>query len=254
MPGLFQIDHQQFSGFCKQQGLLLEDAQLTAMRTYLELLIGWNKKINLTALSDWRTAMLELVADSFQLHSFLDRLPLNGDVLQGEKAKAYPHTSTYTTAGTIDKAAGIRQSNRPHCWDLGAGAGLPGIPLRIVWPSGSYHLIELREKRALFLQTVLARLKLAGSFVHRKDAGLFMSEECGQGRPADLILSRAFMPWQKLPDYVRPYLATGGILLLMLNGSHFEAEIPGWELVAHCSYKSPPGPRQLAALTPKQRS
>ena len=40
----------------------------------------------------------------------------------------------------------------PETWDLGAGAGIPGIPLRLVWDSGTFTLVEVREKRVLFLE------------------------------------------------------------------------------------------------------
>lgn len=58
-------------------------------------------------------------------------------------------------------------SGEPDCWDLGSGAGLPGLPLRMLWQQGTYWMVEAREKRALFLSTVLARFPLPETRVFR---------------------------------------------------------------------------------------
>ncbi len=226
-----EIDPQQFREFCGQHQLCCEPEQAGLLRLYLELLLKWNRKINLTARTHWQSAMLELIADSFHLNQFI-----RGSAL-------FP-------PGRPDTACTGSAPARPVCWDLGAGAGLPGIPLRVLWPEGTYHLVELREKRALFLQTVLARLKLERTRVCRLDAAAFMRRELERGRPADLILSRAFMPWPELLGYVRPYLPASGVLLLMLNGADFELNRPDWKLLGQQSYSSPGGPRRFVALAP----
>ena len=209
------INQPEFDRFCEQLGFSINSKQSELLRNYLELLLKWNSKINLTAASDWQSAMRDLIADSFHLTKFIEELTLAAN---------------------------------PVCWDLGAGGGLPGIPLRILWENGSYHLVEVREKRALFLQTVLAKLKLAATFAHRADAGKFMNQQLAAGKPANLILSRAFMPWQKLLPYVDPYFAPGGILLLLLKGDKFNSPSIDWKLAAQTAYPSPSGPRQFVAL------
>ena len=87
----------------------------------------------------------------------------------------------------------VEYSAAPCCWDLGSGAGLPGLPLRMIWQEGDYWLVEAREKRALFLSTVLAKYPLPGTHVFRGRAEAFMAGP--PARTADLIVSRAFMPW-----------------------------------------------------------
>lgn len=211
------INQAEFDPFCEKLGFPLTSQQSELLREYLELLLKWNSKINLTAASDWQTAMRDLVADSFHLEKFIKTLN--------------PDTT-------------------PITWDLGAGGGLPGIPLRILWQEGFYHLVELREKRALFLQTVLARLKLQSTFAHRIDATKFMDKQLDIDKPANLILSRAFMPRQKLLPFVLPYLAEHGTLLLLLRGDSFTEIIQGWQISSQISYQSPSGPRQFVALQP----
>lgn len=217
-PCIPNIEQAEFDLFCEKENLAVTAEQAAPLRSYLELLLKWNAKINLTSASNWKDAMRSLIADSFHLAGFIKQLEIAG---------------------------------APECWDLGAGGGLPGIPLRILWQEGSYHLVELREKRALFLQTALALIKLPATFAHRADAGEFMEKQLHLKKPANLILSRAFMPWNELLPYVAPYLAMEGTLLLLLRGKDFAEATPGWLITRQTSYPSPSGPRQFVALQKK---
>ena len=210
------IDKQEFNSFCANLNLNMHEASLDSMRNYLELLFKWNDKINLTGACNWQEALSNLVADSFYLADFLNQLTV------------------------------LPQS--PQVWDLGAGAGLPGIPLRIIWQNGEYHFVESRKNRANFLQIVHLHLKLDNTFAHSARAEKFMPEQKSKGCPANCIISRAFMPWRELTNFVQPNLAPGGVLLLMQNGESFNEEILGWSLLKQHSYQSPKGPRQFVAL------
>ena len=143
----------------REAGVTVPGAVLPGLADYLQLLCRWNRAMNLVGARHWRDAMQRLVADSFHLADFLDGLPL---------------------------------PEEPLCWDLGSGAGLPAIPLRMVWRRGTCWLVEAREKRALFLSTVLARVPLPGTRVFRGRVEHFFPQ---QARKADCITSRAFMPW-----------------------------------------------------------
>lgn len=143
---------------------------ITPLAIFLELLTQWNKVMNLVGTRQWQDTLNVLLVDSFHLAHFLRSLPL---------------------------PAGL------HTWDLGAGAGIPGIPLRMVWTEGRYFLVEAREKRALFLSTALARMPLPGTEVFRGRAEDFFAVA---PQPADLVVSRAFMPWQQVLDLVRPHI------------------------------------------------
>ena len=137
----------------------------------------------------------------------------------------------------------------PICWDLGAGAGLPGVPLRILWERGEYWLVEAREKRALFLSTALARIPLPGTRVFRGRTETFMP-----GRQADLVLSRAFMPWREVLGLVRGHLAPGGRVILLtrevINAGELNAGTlkTDWRMTASEAYQVGPDTRRLYAL------
>ncbi|QJB56399.1 RsmG family class I SAM-dependent methyltransferase [Pseudodesulfovibrio sp. zrk46] len=168
---------------------------------YLDQLIKWNKKMNLVGPSHWRDVFETLMVDSLYLADFLSGLKLN---------------------------------DAPLSLDLGAGAGLPGIPLRALWHDGSYWLVEVREKRSLFMRSVLGRLKLADTnvFHGKAEDALDRLAESGNAATADLILSKAFMPWPKLLDFVTPMLHPTGVLVILSNDpAPNEDELPeGWTL------------------------
>lgn len=167
---------------------------------YLELVLAWNRKLNLSACKEAIPLLRDLVQDSFFLAGFLDELAL---------LKRWPETGQ-------------------RIWDLGAGAGLPGIPLRIFWPQGHYTWIERRQKRALFLQNVCAQLKLAACSGFCGDASAFFA---GSPQKAHCILSRAFMPWQQLLDFCADQLEPNGSIIIMAN--HAPPSLPsGWTLDA----------------------
>ena len=175
------------------------------LERYLQMLLAWNRAINLTGGRNRADILGRLIPDSFELAAFLESAPL---------------AQVPATTGA------------PRVWDLGAGAGLPGIPLRMVWERGDYTLVEPREKRALFLANALAQLDLPRTTVFRGTAeALFARKPQG----ADIILSRAFMPWEKLLPFCEPGLAPGGVLIIF--ASEACADIPApWRLLAERAY------------------
>lgn len=202
----------------RQAGLTIPDSALPSLAAYLDSLLRWNSVMNLVGAHDWRTALTNLAGDSFHLAAFLDGLPLPAE---------------------------------PLCWDLGSGAGLPGIPLRMVWQRGDYWLVEAREKRALFLSQSLHSLRLPRTHVHRGRVEAFFSE---QARGADCVISRAFMPPRPLLDLLAPHLAPGGLAVLLLNDAGADLP-PDWEVVAEEVYavRRPNGGRRSAAAPDGER-
>lgn len=215
---------------CRAAGWTLEPAHAEKLAVYLELLMRWNRAMNLVGAHSWVEILERLVLDSFELARFLNR--------------EVPPERTESVLGQDAEAA------FPSCWDLGAGAGLPGIPLRIVWERGEYWFVEAREKRALFLSTVLARISLPGTHVFRGRAEAFMP-----GRQADLVLSRAFMPWREVLALVRNHIAPGGRVILLtreaIDADELDTGVPetDWRMTASGAYQIGPDTRRLYALT-----
>lgn len=182
---------------------------------YQDMLIHWNKALNLSGCQDAFSFLRDLVQDSFFLVRFLEDL-------FSQRAWASPSTA-----------------------DLGAGAGLPSIPLRIFWRQGEFALVERRQKRALFLANVLARLNLFQTSAHCCDARDFLASRA----PFQCILSRAFMPWREMLSFAAPWLAPDGFIVFMASRQPPES-VPGWKLEASLEYLLPQKRRLLWAFTP----
>ena len=105
-------------------GITLESSHLDRFRSYLDLLLGWNRKINLTAITE-----PEQVLDKH----FLDSLA----------------AAPLVPAGRLI--------------DVGAGAGFPGIPIALVRPDVQVSLLESTGKKAAFLRTAVHQLGLSSS-------------------------------------------------------------------------------------------
>jgi 16S rRNA (guanine527-N7)-methyltransferase len=218
------VDPRELAAEAAALGCILDDATLRDLGVYLELLMRWNRAMNLTGARTWQEALRTLVVDSLRLAPFLEQLPLPAS---------------------------------PLCWDPGAGAGLPGIPLRLLWRRGEYWMIEAREKRALFLSTVLARLDMPGTHVHRGRLEQFMAGHPAGQAPPDLVLSRAFMPWRKLLALVGDRLGADGAVVFLFNEpppeAAWAAPIEGrrWIVQACLPYLADGRQRTLCAVRPE---
>jgi 16S rRNA (guanine527-N7)-methyltransferase len=109
--------------------------------------------------------------------------------------------------------------------DLGAGAGIPGIPLAVVLPSAELTLLESTVKKCVFLQAAVAAAGLAAR-AHVVNA---RSEHyAASGRPGReafaVVLARAVAPLPVLLELAAPLLATGGVLLASKTSRALTAE------------------------------
>lgn len=112
---------EQFEKALKEKGIELSSHQLEQFEEYMKLLIEWNQKMNLTAITE--------PDQIWQKHFYDSILPFIG------------------------------QDFTSLC-DIGSGAGFPGIPVKIVWPDTSLTLVEPIKKRCTFLKEVVDTLGL----------------------------------------------------------------------------------------------
>jgi 16S rRNA (guanine527-N7)-methyltransferase len=121
----------------RQLGLEPAPEQVEQFLRYIELLQQWSKQINLTTILEPEAIIDRHFCDSLALWAALKSL-----------APAQPSPP-----------------ERGHLLDVGAGAGFPGVPLKIMAPSMGLTLLEPRQKRAAFLQVLIATLGCSHSQV-----------------------------------------------------------------------------------------
>ncbi|SHI67346.1 16S rRNA (guanine(527)-N(7))-methyltransferase RsmG [Desulfofundulus thermosubterraneus] len=169
-------------------GLPMTEAMCDRFFLYYRLLIEWNEKFNLTSLVDLRDVVVK---------HFIDSL---------------------TCLLIYNPVAGARLI------DIGAGAGFPGLPVKIVCEDLRCTLIESSAKKAVFLRHVTASLDLADVEVACGRAEELAHRVCYRAC-FDLALARAVAPLPVLLEYALPFLKIGGFFIA-LKGPAVHEELP----------------------------
>ncbi len=166
-----------------QMGLALLPAQVAAFEAYTEELLAWNERFNLTAVTD---------PEQGEIRHYLDSLSL----LPALAALEGVSTTAFLNRGL-------------RVVDVGAGAGLPGLALRIVWPRIRLCLIESTGKKVRFMEHVAARLSLTDvQMVQGRAEELALREP--HRATYDLVLARAVAALPTLVEYLLPLARRGG--------------------------------------------
>jgi len=169
-------------------GLKLNEEHLRAFEIYYKELVAWNEKFNLTAITDY---------DQVQVKHFLDSLTC---LLADED---------FTRA--LCQQPGIRVI------DVGAGAGFPGLPLKIVCPGLQLTLLEATGKKVGFLEHIVGRLGLEGVEVIKGRAEE-LGRDAGHRERYDLALARAVAALPVLVEYALPFCKSGGLFVAQKGG------------------------------------
>lgn len=167
-------------------GVQLMPAQIDAFQRYLELLISWNKKMNLTAITEPREVCIKHFADSL----------------------------TVLDAVNLPKGAKIL--------DVGSGAGFPGIPLKIARPDLRLTIIDSQQKRLTFLEEVLKKINLEGELLHGRAEDL--GQDKSLRVKFDLVTARAVAPLNLLCEYCMPFVKSRGFFIAM-KGPNADEEL-----------------------------
>ncbi len=161
--------------------VLLTDKQVEQFVKFYELLVEWNKVMNLTGITEYEEVVEKHFVDSI----------------------------------SIVKAIDIH--NVHSVIDIGTGAGFPGIPLKIVFPHLKITLLDSLNKRIKFLNTVIDELGLEDIQTIHGRAEDFAKQE-NYREKYDLCVSRAVANLSTLSEYCLPYVNVGGMFVSYKSG------------------------------------
>lgn len=166
-----------------QFSIVLKDSQLNQFYQYYELLIEWNKVMNLTAITEQNEVITKHFVDSLALIKAMDDISM----------KDY------------------------SIIDVGTGAGFPGIPLKIAFPQLKITLMDSLNKRIKFLNEVIEQLDLKEIFaVHSRAEDLGRDKEYRE--KYDLSVSRAVANLSTLSEYCMSFVKPGGFFISYKSG------------------------------------
>jgi len=177
-------DLERFVFGVRQLGLELNEQELEQFLRYREELLEWNTRINLTAITDPAEVLLKHFLDSLSLLLVYDR-----------------------------PAARLL--------DIGAGAGFPGLPLKIVRPQWQVLLLEATGKKVTFMRHMIEALQLR-DVVALHGRAEELGRDAGYRASFDVVTARAVASLPILLEYAAPFCRVGGQLILPRKGDLVE--------------------------------
>ena len=171
----FPID--KLTSDCRRLGLALTEKQAGQFEQYARLLLEWNQKMNLTAITEPEAVAVKHFADSLTL------------------------------------LAAVSPSPGAKLLDVGAGAGFPSVPVGILRPDLRLTLLDSLNKRLTFLDALTRELSLPAELLHRRAeeaAGLPEYRE-----QYDLACARAVARMSALSEYCLPFVRPGGVFVAL---------------------------------------
>ena len=166
-----------------QLGISLNHEQLEQLQTYYQELICWNTRMNLTAIVEYEEVMVKHFLDSYSVSPVLPEEVRSGGRLI----------------------------------DVGSGGGVPGIPLKVAFPSMDLTLLDSVGKKTRFLQHLVETLKLNDVEVCTGRAEE-LAHEPRLREGFDSVISRGVAAMRVLTELTLPYCRIGGTVITMKKG------------------------------------
>lgn len=171
--------------FLDEFNITLSDSQLNKFNTYYELLVSWNEKMNLTAITDFKDVVIKHFVDSLSICKCDNNSLVKSACFDGKEISVI---------------------------DIGTGAGFPAIPLKIAFPNLNITMLDSLNKRITFLNEVISTLSLKGiEAIHGRAEDYASPSKLRE--KFDLCVSRAVANLSTLSEYCLPYVKQGGYFI-----------------------------------------
>ncbi|MBI2886685.1 MAG: 16S rRNA (guanine(527)-N(7))-methyltransferase RsmG [Chloroflexi bacterium] len=164
----------------RRLGLALTEAHLSQFRRYYRALVSWNRRANLTAITEYGDVLIRHFLDSLTV-----TLAIEGHSLR--------------------------------LLDVGSGAGFPGVPLRLALPQLQVTLLEATEKKTAFLRHLRLPLELPDLAVVTGRVEQ-VAHDPAHRESYDLVVSRGVDSMATLAEYQLPFCRVGGRAVAMKKG------------------------------------
>lgn len=179
------MDEQQFQEALQEKGVLLTKHQMEQFDQYYHMLISWNERMNLTAITNKKDVYLKHFYDSV----------------------------TVAFHRNFDKELSLI--------DVGAGAGFPSLPLKICFPQLQVAIVDSLNKRITFLHALSDELQLKDvSFYHDRAEDFANKKEHRESY--DIAISRAVARLPVLAELCLPLVSTQGQFIAMKGAGALE--------------------------------
>ena len=180
----FEVFSKELNNKVNKIGINLDNKQIEQFYQYMNLLLEWNEKMNLTAITEPNEVILK---------HFVDSLTISNLIEKGQKVI-----------------------------DVGTGAGFPGIPLSIK-NNQNITLLDSLNKRIIFLEEVINNLELKNiKAVHSRVEEFAKNKK--EREMYDIATSRAVAPLNVLLEYLLPLVKVGGKCICMKGSNTEEIE------------------------------
>jgi len=181
------MDIQLFQKSLEEKGISLSSRQLEQFDMYFNMLVEWNEKMNLTAITDKPGVYLKHFYDSISAAFYFDF------------------------------------SRDYNICDVGAGAGFPSIPIKICFPHLKISIVDSLQKRITFLNELANSLQLDGvNFYH--DRAETFGRRPDLRESYDIVMARAVARMSVLSELCLPLVKVGGLFIGM-KGANLSEEM-----------------------------
>ncbi len=204
----------------------LSPAQLHSISTYIDILLRWNARVNLTAIRDPDQIVTRHFGESLfaARHLFPGTTPV---------VTMATYVGTAAPGGPAERSSaadGLRaDTHRISVADVGSGAGFPGIPIKLWAPHISLTLIESNQKKATFLREVTRALTLT-------DVNIKNARAEALANAFDLVILRAVESFATILPVAASLVTPGGRLALLIGAAQLD---PARSALRQFSWSSP---------------